>query len=186
MKIDYDNKLERMSKPLFAVRYLLNYLRTWWYFRIRYPRVEYKGFVRVCKGFNLATCCKARFGHNVQLSNYSSIATDLVCGDNVLIGSCVSFVGKDDHGFNIPGKTMWSQVNAMTGCVTIIGNDVWIGHGVIVVGPVEIGNGSIIAAGSVLTKDVPPCEIWGGVPAKKIKDRFASEEEKKLHLDAIR
>ena len=81
---------------------------------------------------------------------------------------------------------MWSQVNAMTGCVTIIGNDVWIGHGVIVVGPVEIGNGSIIAAGSVLTKDVPPCEIWGGVPAKKIKDRFASEEEKKLHLDAIR
>ena len=38
--------------------------------------------------------------------------------------------------------------------------------------------GSIIAAGSVVTKDIPSCEIWGGVPAKKIKNRFNTEKEK--------
>lgn len=55
----------------------------------------------------------------------------------------------------------------------IIGNDVWIGHNVIVVGNVTIGNGAILAAGSVITKDVLPYSIVGGVPAKIIKKRFS-------------
>lgn len=53
-----------------------------------------------------------------------------------------------------------------------IGNDVWIGHGVIIVGNVTVGNGAILAAGSVVTKDVEPYSIVVGVPAKKIKKRF--------------
>ena len=53
-----------------------------------------------------------------------------------------------------------------------IGHDVWIGHGVIVVGNVTVGNGAILAAGAVVTKDVPPFAIVGGVPAKLIKYRF--------------
>lgn len=54
----------------------------------------------------------------------------------------------------------------------IIGHDVWIGHGVIVLGNVTIGNGAIIAAGSVVTKDVPAYTIVAGVPAKEIRKRF--------------
>lgn len=54
-----------------------------------------------------------------------------------------------------------------------IGHDVWIGHGVIVVGSVTIGNGAIIAAGSVVTKDVAPYSIVAGVPAKEIRKRFS-------------
>lgn len=57
---------------------------------------------------------------------------------------------------------------------TIIGNDVWIGHGAIVKQGVNISDGAVIAAGAVITKDVPPYEIWGGVPAKKIKSRDIS------------
>jgi acetyltransferase-like isoleucine patch superfamily enzyme len=57
----------------------------------------------------------------------------------------------------------------------IIGNDVWIGAGVIIPGGIEIGNGAVIAAGSVVTKNISAFEIFGGVPAKKIKDRFDSE-----------
>ena len=54
-----------------------------------------------------------------------------------------------------------------------IGHDVWIGHGVIIVGNVTIGNGAILAAGSVITKDVAPYTIVAGVPAKEVRKRFS-------------
>lgn len=54
----------------------------------------------------------------------------------------------------------------------IVGNDVWIGHGVIVLPGVTIGDGAVLAAGAVVTKDVSPYSIVGGVPAKPIRMRF--------------
>jgi acetyltransferase-like isoleucine patch superfamily enzyme len=58
---------------------------------------------------------------------------------------------------------------------TIVGDDVWIGEGVIVLDGIKIGTGSIIAAGAVVTKDIEPYTIVGGVPAKYIKHRFDHE-----------
>ena len=55
---------------------------------------------------------------------------------------------------------------------TSIGNDVWIGHNACVMGGVSIGDGAVIAANAVVTKDVPPYAIVGGVPAKIIRYRF--------------
>ncbi|MFV0595792.1 CatB-related O-acetyltransferase [Shewanella sp.] len=55
--------------------------------------------------------------------------------------------------------------------ITKIGNDVWIGHGAIIKQGVNVSDGAIVAAGSVVTKDIPPYEIWAGVPARKIKTR---------------
>lgn len=57
-----------------------------------------------------------------------------------------------------------------------IGNDVWIGARAIIMDGITIGNGAIIAANSVVTKDVPPYGIVGGVPAKVIKFRFSEEK----------
>lgn len=57
----------------------------------------------------------------------------------------------------------------------IIGNDVWIGYEAVVLAGVTIGNGAIIGARAVVTKDVPPYTIVGGVPAKPIRQRFVSE-----------
>jgi len=62
----------------------------------------------------------------------------------------------------------------------IIENDVWIGANVIILDGVKISNGSVIAAGSIVTKDVPPYAIVGGVPAKVIKFRFSELEILKL------
>ncbi len=56
-----------------------------------------------------------------------------------------------------------------------IGNDVWIGRNAIVMDGVTIGDGAIVAAGAVVTKDVPPYAIVGGVPAKLIRYRFSPE-----------
>lgn len=64
--------------------------------------------------------------------------------------------------------------------ITEIGNDVWIGDRVLIMGGVKIGDGAIIAAGAVVTKDVPPYAVVGGVPAKVIKYRFNAETIKKL------
>ncbi len=57
-----------------------------------------------------------------------------------------------------------------------IGNDVWIGANVTMIGDIKIGNGAIIAAGAVVTKDVPDYAIVGGVPAKIIRYRFGPNE----------
>ena len=57
----------------------------------------------------------------------------------------------------------------------IIGSDVWIGSHALIKGGITIGDGAVIAAGAVVTKDVPPYAIVGGVPAKIIKYRFSQE-----------
>lgn len=61
-----------------------------------------------------------------------------------------------------------------------IENDVWIGANVVILEGVTIGNGAIVAAGAVVSKDVPPYAIVGGVPAKVIRYRFGKEEIKWL------
>jgi phosphonate metabolism protein (transferase hexapeptide repeat family) len=54
----------------------------------------------------------------------------------------------------------------------VIGNDVWLGHGCTVMGGLRVGDGAVVAAGAVVTKDVEPFTIVGGVPARPIKKRF--------------
>lgn len=61
-----------------------------------------------------------------------------------------------------------------------VGDDVWIGYRSTILSGVQIGQGAIVAAGSVVTKDVPPYAIVGGVPAKVIKYRFPQEVIDKL------
>lgn len=62
----------------------------------------------------------------------------------------------------------------------LIGNDVWIGNGATILGGVRIGNGGVVAAGSVVVKDVPPYAIVGGNPATVIKYRFPKDVIDKL------
>ena len=57
----------------------------------------------------------------------------------------------------------------------VIGNDVWIGYEALIMAGVHIGDGAVIGARAVVTKDVPPYAIVGGVPAREIRKRFAPD-----------
>jgi acetyltransferase-like isoleucine patch superfamily enzyme len=180
MKIDYHNMPNGSSKIKFMIRYILNIIRTWIVFHLKYPWVRYDGFVRVMSHTSFAKR-EIIIGNNVQFGQYCNIAANVEFRDNILIAGYVRIVGKHDHCFDIPKQLIWQSDADLNG-KTFIDDDVWIGNGAIIVGPVSIGKGAVIAAGSVVVSDIPDCEVWGGVPAKKIKDRFPSIEEKNEHL----
>lgn len=68
------------------------------------------------------------------------------------------------------------EVEALTKGPIIVKDDVWIGFGSFVLSGVTIGQGAVVAAGSVVTKDVPPYAIVGGNPARVIRYRFSNEQ----------
>ncbi len=112
-------------------------------------------------GFNI------KLGNNV-LINYGCMLQDcgeIVIGDNVMIGPGVKIVTAK-HPYEAEKRRDWSVT-----CSPIeIKEDVWIGAGAIILSGVTIGARSIVGAGSVVTKDVPPDTIVAGNPAKIIRE----------------
>lgn len=96
-------------------------------------------------------------------------------GNKLFIASHAAFLNSDDHRYDIIGKTIWDSGRGDKYKI-VVEDDVWIGHGAIILSPANIGRGSIIAAGSVVTKDVPAYAIVGGNPARIIKMRFTPQE----------
>lgn len=86
-----------------------------------------------------------------------------------------TFPIRDFVGVNIPYDGMPTSNGEV-----IIGHDVWIGTGVTILSGVKIGTGAIIAACSVITRDVPPYSIVAGVPAKTIRYRFTEDQISEL------
>ena len=179
-KIDYHNMPNGVNKLNFTLRYIFNMLRTWYTFHVRYPWVKYNGFVRVLAKTTFARK-EIELGNNVQIGQFCHLDCNLKIGDNVLIAGRVCFIEKYGHQFNVPGKTIWDSQHGKEE-KTIVGNDVWICDGALILSGCKIKDGSVILARSVVTHDVPECEVWGGIPARKIKDRFSSEKEKREHL----
>lgn len=85
-------------------------------------------------------------------------------GNNVAISHDVTIMDSDFHNVDYEGYEMTKSI--------VIGDNVWIGSRSLILKGVNIGNGSIIAAGSVVTKDVPAKSIVAGVPAKVIRDNI--------------
>jgi len=133
---------------------------------------------------------KLVIGKKFYIGRDSSIEADCVIGDYVIMGNKVGIIGRYDHHYQQAGMPIrmasqirdpdynWKGLDQLT----IIGDDVWVGYGSTILGGVKIGKGSIIAAGSLVTKDVESYSIYGGSPAKKIKDRFDSPDQLAEHL----
>ena len=126
-------------------------------------------------------------GKNVNIERRAVFGPDLSIGDNSGIGISCEVYGKvtvqndvmmgpevviytSGHKFDRLDIPIWQQGSTAEQPV-IIGNDVWIGRRVMIMPGVHIGNGVVIAAGAVVTKDVPDNVVVGGVPARVIKHR---------------
>ncbi|MCI6697138.1 MAG: acetyltransferase [Solobacterium sp.] len=105
----------------------------------------------------------------------------LIIGNFCSIAPRVSFILSADHytnhisTFPFKVKLLGEKQEGVSKGDIIVDDDVWIGYGATIMSGVHIGQGAVIAAGAVVTKDVPPYAIVGGVPAKVIKYRFEPE-----------
>lgn len=110
------------------------------------------------------------FGENSFCGGFCIFGVNekITIGQNVMIADHVC-IRDTDHNHEDISVPMIKQ--GITTSPIIIGDDVWIGFGATILKGIEVGNGAIIAAGAVVTKNVPPYSIVGGVPAKVIKKR---------------
>lgn len=123
-------------------------------------------------------------GDYVFIGYKAHIYANVKIGNFVMIASNVAIVG-GDHRFDVVGvPARFSGRAGLEDLLTIIEDDVWIGHGAIILAGNKIGRGAIIAAGSVVTKDVPAYAIMAGVPARMIRYRF-TEQQQKQHNESL-
>jgi chloramphenicol O-acetyltransferase type B len=129
-------------------------------------------------------------GNDFYIGRYSQIGCDTEIGHNVMFGNHVALVGRYDHNYQQIGVPirLASHVRDKdyhwrgNGINVKIEDDVWVGYGSIILSGVKICEGSIVAAGSVVTNDIEPYSIYGGVPAKKISNRFSNESDLEEHV----
>lgn len=122
-------------------------------------------------------------GDHVYVGSHGHLAGRITIGDYGLIASYVAFVG-GDHPVDVEGYPMCFAGGPYL-VETVLEKDVWIGHGAIIMQGVRIGEGSIVAAGSVVTKDVAPYSIVAGNPARKLRERF-DPDRIEAHRRALR
>jgi len=137
----------------------------------------------VDKTFNIGG--KSRISPDLVAGAYSYVGPNCLIYPGVSIGNYtmlapnVQIIGSD-HRYDTPGMSIiFSERPPLK--KTTIGHDVWVGSDSIIYTGVNIGDGAIIAAGSVVNKDVPPFQVFGGVPAKFIKNRFKSLDDEAIH-----
>ena len=145
-------------------------------------QIGQQAFRALCGKLMLKSCGKkvnieqgALFSARTSLGDYSGIGIrarisgTCTIGNSVMMGTDVVVITRN-HAFARTDIPMMEQ-GFEEECPVVIGNDVWIGDRVIILPGVHIGDGAILAAGAVVTKDVPAYAIVGGVPAKVIKMR---------------
>lgn len=146
--------------------------------------------------------CNVRIGHgcdfsydSIELGNdvyigphaiFMSAISAIKIGNKVMFGPHVTILG-GDHRTNVVGAYMFDVTEKLPGndLDVVIEDDVWVGAHALLLKGVRIGRGSIIGAGSVVTKNVPPYSVYVGSPGLKVWPRWdaATQAEHERHLE---
>ena len=133
--------------------------------------------------------------YSIDLGDYSYVSGPNTYVEDAYIGKYCSIarnvvIGVSDHNYkwvttspiitSQKYKLIKKNILEKQKPIPVIGNDVWIGMNSIIMRGVKIGDGAVVAAGSVVTKNIQPYSIVGGVPAKLIKHRYSKDEIKTL------
>jgi acetyltransferase-like isoleucine patch superfamily enzyme len=172
------------------IRQLLGRGRLFFWLRAQLTafRVWRRGLKNVHSTFYVAP--SARVSRDLVAGAYSFVNVHCLLqpgvrlGNYVMLGPRVAVIGAD-HAFDKPGTAIIFSGRPRIE-ETKIGDDVWIGYGAVIMQGVTIGRGAIVAAQAVVTRDVPPYEIHGGVPAKKIGERFSKANDRDLHDEYLK
>ena len=128
-------------------------------------------FVEVQKKAAIGKCCK--------ISSHSFICEGVTIGDECFIGHGVVFINDNyPQSVNTKGKMENENEWRVRFVATKVGNRVAIGSNATILGNITIGDGAMIGAGSVVTKNVPAGEIWAGNPARKMRKRPVMRSER--------
>lgn len=158
-------------------------------------RIGQTALRRLCGKWMLASCGKkvniekgAYFSAKVSLGDWSGIGVDAKIHGTCFIGSHV-MMGEEctiitrNHRYDRTDIPMMEQGFEEERPV-YIGNDVWIGDRVTILPGVHIGDGCVIGAGAVVTRDIPPYTVAAGVPARVIRDRRDGDTERVLAVQS--
>lgn len=160
---------------------------------VRCKNVIFGGYNRIGNGSHIEDCDVGRYTYfsskcsvlHTKIGNFCSIGSGvkIIYGDHPTRGFVsthpVFYSVKPISGISFVKENKFLEfkyVDSNNHYMVEIGNDVWIGSHSIILSGVRIGDGAVIAAGSVVTKDVEPYSIVAGVPAKEIRKRFNSDE----------
>jgi len=121
---------------------------------------------------------------NTKIGRFCSIGSEVTCvigkhPTRDFVSTHPAFFSlRNQAGFTYARQQRFEEFEPTKegGFSIIIGNDVWIGEGATLMDGVEIGDGAVVAAKALVTKNVPPYTIVGGIPAKSIKTRFSEED----------
>ncbi|WP_334683880.1 glycosyltransferase [Arthrobacter sp. CAN_A214] len=153
--------------------------------------VSYGESFRVGMGARVRATHCLTIGDRVAVGPRSVIQVNGSIGNFVMIGMNVQIVGKNDHAYDQAGAPMiestWIGDRTLSPADEItIEDDVWIGASSVVLSGIQVGEGSIIAAGAVVTKSIPPYSIVAGNPARLIAKRFADPAAEQFHAEVLR
>jgi acetyltransferase-like isoleucine patch superfamily enzyme len=123
-----------------------------------------------CK-FVVSSGAKLLIGNKVAMSNTTIVATlSVTLGNNILLGGGVTIVDTDFHSLNPAHWHTIADYDYMQKSPVVIKDNVFIGMNAVILKGVTIGSNVIIGAGSVISKDIPDNQMWGGNPARFIKN----------------
>ncbi|WP_457423756.1 acyltransferase [Roseateles sp. P5_E7] len=150
--------------------------------------------LHIGRGTRLWAPVQIKIGDHVYIGKHVHIEANAVIGNFCLIANRVAFVGRHDHDYKRLGFPVryspWIGSrrfqNSHLAEMVEVQDDCWVGYGAIVLTGVTIGRGSIVAAGSVVVRDVPSYSVVAGVPARVVGQRFSTVSERNQHEQQIR